>query len=332
MEIVMQKIQNVNQMCSFVNSKRKIYIYGAKSNAQKMYQWFLNNRCRVDGFLVSKRYDNPEILGGMPVYRIENIKEIDANDAVVIAVGSKTTSFSGIVDSLNIYGFKEIAVPMKSFFNNAGNSFLSNTCTIKESALIDNSAVLWADETSEIFIDDYVTINGNVKITAYNNSKIYIGKNSYIDENSEIESTNGGNIRVGENVFFDQNARILAQIKAEITIGKDLKCGKYAYFTIANGGKLIIKKDCLMSSFVKIATGNHKLLDVRNNENISNISSIEIGEHVWIGMGVNLLAGTIIGDHTVVGAATVLTKEVGDHVTCAGNPARILRENIDWER
>ena len=331
MEEIIHKIQYLSQMKELIENKRNIYIYGAKSNAKKMSQWFMKYHYRFKGYLVSKKYDNPDIIDNVPVYRLENLWNIEDNDIVIIAVGAKTTNLSGIIESLSKRGFKGIIVPMKSFFNDAGNSFLSKTCMINENSFLDDSAVIWADETSQICIEEYVTINANAKIVAYNNSKIHIGKNSYIEENAEIESTNGGRINIGESVYFDQNARILAQRNADIQIGEALKCGKYAYFTIANGGKLIVKDDCLMSSFVKIAAGNHRLIHAEDNKMASNMPYIEIGKHVWVGMGANILGGAVIGEHSVVGAATLVAKEIERHVTCAGNPAKIISKNVDWK-
>lgn len=48
-------------------------------------------------------------------------------------------------------------------------------------------------------------------------------------------------------------------------------------------------------------------------------------------MGANILGGAVIGEHSVVGAATLVAKEIERHVTCAGNPAKIISKNVDWK-
>lgn len=73
MEEIIHKIQYLSQMKELIENKRNIYIYGAKSNAKKMSQWFMNNHYRFKGYLVSKKYDNPDIIDNVPVYRLENL-------------------------------------------------------------------------------------------------------------------------------------------------------------------------------------------------------------------------------------------------------------------
>lgn len=57
---------------------------------------------------------------------------------------------------------------------------------------------------------------------------------------------------------------------------------------------------------------------------------IEIGKHVWIGAGATILKGVTIGDNAIVGAGSIVTRDVPANTIVAGNPARIIRENIQW--
>jgi len=55
-----------------------------------------------------------------------------------------------------------------------------------------------------------------------------------------------------------------------------------------------------------------------------------IGESVWIGQGAMILKGVTIGQGAVVAAGTIVTKDVPAHCIVAGNPAKVIRENINW--
>ena len=49
------------------------------------------------------------------------------------------------------------------------------------------------------------------------------------------------------------------------------------------------------------------------------------GETIWIGAGATILPGVCVGRHAVVGAASVVTKDVPDYAVVAGNPARVIK-------
>lgn len=57
---------------------------------------------------------------------------------------------------------------------------------------------------------------------------------------------------------------------------------------------------------------------------------IEIGKHVWIGAGATILKGVSIGDNAVIGAGSVVTRDVPANTIVAGNPARVIRSNVQW--
>lgn len=58
---------------------------------------------------------------------------------------------------------------------------------------------------------------------------------------------------------------------------------------------------------------------------------IIIKDHVWIGKNVTILKGVLIGEGAIVGAGSVVTKSVLPGTVVAGNPARVIKENIQWK-
>jgi maltose O-acetyltransferase len=111
----------------------------------------------------------------------------------------------------------------------------------------------------------------------------------------------GSNIELGERVFFNFNCVVLDVCRVTI--------GDYTLFGPA----------------VQILTPLHPL-DAHLRRKQEYGKPIEIGSDVWVGGGALILPGVRIGSKTVIGAGSVITRDVPDGVFAAGNPCRVIRE------
>ena len=73
-------------------------------------------------------------------------------------------------------------------------------------------------------------------------------------------------------------------------------------------------------------TVNHPLDAERRNEGYDYGKPITLGKNVWLGGGCTILSGVTIGDNSIIGAGSVVTKDIPANVIAAGNPARVIRE------
>lgn len=88
-------------------------------------------------------------------------------------------------------------------------------------------------------------------------------------------------------------------------------------------GKIKIGKGTYIAPNVGIITSNHDLKELNLP---SDVRDVTIGESCWIGMNSVVLPGVHLGDHTVVGAGSIVTKSYPDgYCVIAGNPARMIR-------
>ena len=76
----------------------------------------------------------------------------------------------------------------------------------------------------------------------------------------------------------------------------------------------------------------HPIFDVRTGKRVNAARSIVIGNHVWLGLGACVLGGVTIGDGTVVGMRSVVTRSLPNNVVGAGSPAKVVKRNVAWER
>ena len=85
--------------------------------------------------------------------------------------------------------------------------------------------------------------------------------------------------------------------------------------------------DCTMiGPNVTIATAGHPVLPELREKGFQFNVPVHIGRNCWLGAGVIVLPGVTIGDNTVIGAGSIVTRDIPATVVAVGNPCRVLRE------
>lgn len=91
--------------------------------------------------------------------------------------------------------------------------------------------------------------------------------------------------------------------------------------------------DCTMfGPNVVVATAGHPILPELREQQYQYNMPVRIGCNCWIGAGAIILPGVTIGDNVVVGAGSVVTRDLPDSVVAVGNPCRVLREVGERDR
>ena len=145
------------------------------------------------------------------------------------------------------------------------------------------------------------------------------------------------NIIIGNHTTINRNTVIGCWTKygnqqfpnASITIGNNCHIGEYNQITACN--KISIGDGLLTGHYVLISDNSHGGLSeaeskiVPHYRELKSKGEVVIGNNVWIGDKVSILAGVHIGDNVIVAANAVVTKDVPDNCMVAGVPAKVMK-------
>ena len=105
--------------------------------------------------------------------------------------------------------------------------------------------------------------------------------------------------------------------------------GKCVYgnfnLTLVDDTHIYVGDYTMMGPNVTIATAGHPILPELREQQYQYNAPVHIGKCCWIGAGAIILPGVTIGDNVVVGAGSVVTKDLPSNVVAVGNPCRVLR-------
>ena len=110
--------------------------------------------------------------------------------------------------------------------------------------------------------------------------------------------------------------------------------GVYANFnlTLVDDTHIYVGDHTMFGPNVTVATAGHPILPELRQQGYQYNAPIHIGKNCWIGAGVVILPGVTIGDNVVIGAGSIVTKDLPDNVVAVGNPCKILREVNDHDK
>ena len=133
-----------------------------------------------------------------------------------------------------------------------------------------------------------------------------VGENCYIEP--PLHANWGRNTHLGSNVYANFN------------------------LTLVDDTDVYIGDSVMIGPNVTIATAGHPIdPELRRKVAQFNIP-VRIGNNVWIGAGAVILPGITIGDDSVIGAGSIVTKDIPAGVVAVGNPCRVLRPICDRDR
>ncbi|AJD42385.1 O-acetyltransferase trimeric LpxA-like protein [Rhizobium gallicum bv. gallicum R602sp] len=183
----------------------------------------------------------------------------------------------------------------------------NNIVDAASTSVLRGGKIVFNEFGSSVHIGEGVTL-AKCDIILGRNSRLTIGNNCRIS----------GSIIIGYESF--------------ISIGNSLNVTSNVSMRAVESTSIEIGDDCLLGSNISIrTTDGHPIYDAVSRQRLNPSQSIAIGSHVWIADDVLLLKGAEVGNATVVGARSVVTKPIPSNCVAVGNPARVVKTGVTWE-
>lgn len=166
----------------------------------------------------------------------------------------------------------------------------------------------------------------------------HVGENSTICKPCSLQGEGQKNISIGNHTIIQSNSILGCWVKygkqefpnASITIGNECSIGEYNHITACN--KITIGDGLLTGRYVIISDNSHGGLSMEDSiikpvkRSLKSKGEVVVGNNVWLGDKVAVLAGVHIGNNVIVAANAVVTKDIPDNCIVAGVPGKVIAQ------
>ncbi len=156
------------------------------------------------------------------------------------------------------------------------------------------------------------------------NGSTYIAKNAFVSRKS-ILYVDGNFLEIGDNTYIHEYVYIRLY-GGYIKIGKN--CSINPFCVLYGHGGLTIGDNVRIAAHCTIIPSNHIFdrIDIPIFEQGETMIGIKIEDDVWLGTGVKVLDGVIIGKGSVIGAGSVVTRSIPPYSVAVGIPAKVIKK------
>ena len=156
----------------------------------------------------------------------------------------------------------------------------------------------------------------------------------FLGPHLQLQTGRAGQIRFGRFVWIGHGSKIrchegIVEIGAKTVIGQD--CTISAYQRVSIGQQCVIADRAMFIDF------DHNVADPEQPIRSQGIykRDVVVGSNVWIGYGAQILRGVTVGDNAIIGASSIVTRDIPANSVAAGSPARVIRmrpepEHLRW--
>lgn len=163
-----------------------------------------------------------------------------------------------------------------------------------------------------------------------NNNVIKIASTCQLYNTTILINGNNNVLILGEEVKMQMGTLNLSG-SGQLIIGRNTTFQEVDMFVTKD--KTIIGKDCMFSYGVIIRNyDGHKIVDLATGEICNSPRDIVFEDHVWISQNVTILGGVEIGENSIIGVGSIVTRSLPSNCVAAGIPAKVIKHNRSWIR
>ena len=139
---------------------------------------------------------------------------------------------------------------------------------------------------------------------------------------------------IEESVALNHSTIVVRGNHCRVHIKQFTTIGGTHFICMGQGKSLMVGENCMLAEQSEIwASDSHPIFSTHNKTKPMNESrDVVIGNHVWVGKKAIVLKGVEIGNNAIIGMASVVTKNVPANTIVAGNPAKVIKNEVDWSR
>lgn len=305
------KIDSRNLLNIINLADKKVVLFGASKFGEKVNDYLKFNNIKVDFFCDNNCKKAGEKFQGVDIIDPKSLEKMK-NDVIIIIT---SIYYENIYDQLNGLGIKNIFF-VENYDENTSqygqilrNKFKSQLKVAKNSIITNSSKF---DFRQELIERIYVTI----------------GEKCYIECNFIFEKQSG-KINIGDRCSIGGGTNLISI--NEIDIGDDviISYGCTIYDHNSHSIYWNERKNDVLNIINDFQNENNFI----KNKDWKNVKTekVKICDKVWIGFDVVILKGVTIGEGAVIGARSVVTKDVPPYTVVAGNPATIIKKIVEGE-